>query len=211
MNEKDKIEHELSQEIQKILSLKARIQQDDGVPNLLDAFKNNPSGLSTNSDLVSQEDDTDIIDDDHNSFDLTLPIQFDKNLQKLEDNIGTRTVKAIKIAHQLNIKKIDYQGRALEILGNKCVNCGITDRDILNIDHVKNDGKEDPDRTNLARNVIKEYENGMDIFENYQCLCTGCNMKKHRVNQRRLKAGLMPFEKIKEGFFDLRKDSSRKS
>lgn len=66
----------------------------------------------------------------------------------------------------------------LDHYGHYCNRCGIVDDDVLDIDHVNNDG-------NLQRRVIKgQYSFYKAVivsgFSNkYQILCRNCNWKKH--------------------------------
>lgn len=66
-----------------------------------------------------------------------------------------------------------------ERLGGECVHCGLTDREVLCVDHVNNDGAEHrrsvPGQIALMREVVADAASGR-----FQVLCHNCNMLKSR-------------------------------
>lgn len=62
------------------------------------------------------------------------------------------------------------RNRLMISLGGKCVNCGISDLDVLNFDHINNDGSKDRGKSILE--LVKKSP------ERFQPLCANCNLKK---------------------------------
>lgn len=79
----------------------------------------------------------------------------------------------------------------------KCAKCGETDIDVLNLDHIKNDGAEHRKRAGISgRNTT-----GMNTYEaiardnfpdGLQVLCANCNLKKE-IERKRKKRLSNPF------------------
>lgn len=69
----------------------------------------------------------------------------------------------------------DRRHRCFTALGGRCADCGISDMDVLTIDHVANDGSGERNLSNLKiwNKVIRGEERGR-----YQALCFNCNLKK---------------------------------
>lgn len=71
---------------------------------------------------------------------------------------------------------------AFQVLGNKCVQCGFTDKRALQIDHVYGNGKKDRSRfsspTKFYLHVKESYMTG-----EYQILCANCNIIKRIENK----------------------------
>lgn len=78
---------------------------------------------------------------------------------------------AIKIRYTDNRKKV------LEAYGNKCQCCGITDKNCLQIDHIKGGGC--AHRKSLSINFNKWLIKN-NFPEGYQILCANCNSAKGR-------------------------------
>lgn len=66
----------------------------------------------------------------------------------------------------------------LEKYGGKCVNCGIDDKDVLDIDHIFNDGSLDRKNNLFAYNLYRELKKKGFPKDRYQILCKNCNWKK---------------------------------
>jgi len=68
---------------------------------------------------------------------------------------------------------------AYEILGNRCKRCGITDRRVLEIDHINGDGSTERKK---GFGVLRIYQfimtNPKDAHAKYQILCSNCNRIK---------------------------------
>ena len=70
--------------------------------------------------------------------------------------------------------------------GGKCVKCGIDDLDVLDIDHVYNDGAKDRKKNLFAYNLYRELKKKGYPKDRYQILCKNCNWKKE-IERRRNK------------------------
>ena len=75
--------------------------------------------------------------------------------------------------------------KVLNILGGKCVRCGIDDWRTLQIDHIKGDGKQDKNRRKSRDSYLKYI---LTLTENernktYQVLCANCNQVKKWENK----------------------------
>lgn len=70
----------------------------------------------------------------------------------------------------------------LKLLGGKCVNCGLTDIRVLQVDHIKPVGQ---------KNRLQQLELKKDILKNstnYQLLCANCNwIKRYDNNETNIK------------------------
>jgi len=75
-------------------------------------------------------------------------------------------LSAWSLKWRLGIKK-----RALQLLGGKCVNCGVTDLRLLNIHH-KNGRKNDYKGINLYRRILK----GLEDLNELEVRCWNCNV-----------------------------------
>jgi hypothetical protein len=64
--------------------------------------------------------------------------------------------------------------------GKKCAKCGIEDVDVLDIDHIHNNGKEE--REKLSK--IEMLERVLVHPEDYQLLCRNCNWKKYLYSDK---------------------------
>lgn len=85
-----------------------------------------------------------------------------------------------------------YENRLLKklavysYLGGKCMNCDEDDKDVLNLDHINNDGyklrKSDGSRipVNYTK-ILKRIKSGEKIKDELQILCANCNLKKHQL------------------------------
>ena len=90
--------------------------------------------------------------------------------------------------HRIYYKRT--RDKAIICLGGKCVGCGIDNFDVLQFDHINNDGYIERKYTNGIRNVndagigrqlyakIIKYD---EIAMKYQLLCANCNMLKHKL------------------------------
>ena len=72
------------------------------------------------------------------------------------------------------------RAKALQMLGNQCVRCGITDHRVLQIDHItpllrNQSGK---DYKDTAQQVLQSAAMCQDIDAIYQLLCANCHQIK---------------------------------
>ncbi len=87
----------------------------------------------------------------------------------------------------------------LRILGGKCVwpKCAEPyDHRLQEIDHIKNDGKDDRKGKALHEKILDMFDDGYDVFASFQILCGPHNKLKWRLNLERQKVGRHPIEKI---------------
>ena len=68
--------------------------------------------------------------------------------------------------------------------GGKCVNCGIEDLDVLDIDHIFNDGAADRKKNLFAYNLFRQLKKQGYPKERHQVLCKNCNWKKEVLRRR---------------------------
>lgn len=72
--------------------------------------------------------------------------------------------------------------RLVEALGNKCAQCGITDREVLQVDHVHGQGTRE---RKLFKNAYQHEKYVLEHIDSgdYQLLCANCNWKKRHANK----------------------------
>ena len=68
--------------------------------------------------------------------------------------------------------------------GGECVSCGISDIDVLDIDHINNDGSVDRKKRLYGYNLYRKLKKNNWPKSNFQLLCKNCNWKKHLANIR---------------------------
>lgn len=97
--------------------------------------------------------------------------------------------------------RMDLKIKIYEYFGRECICCGEDDIDVLNLDHINNDGYKIKNNNGerLAVNykqILDNIENGINYKEILQTLCANCNTKKHIYKNefdRLEKLGLPPF------------------
>ena len=136
---------------------------------------------------------------------MTSQEYYQKNKEKINKQCSEYHLKhrdeIIKRLKKYNIKNFVYlsqyratknrqeRGKVIEEYGGKCVSCGNDDFDVLELDHINNDGY-------LKNPRYKGFRKGMHIrlYHKYiregrikkqdlQLLCANCNRKKARYNQ----------------------------
>jgi len=83
-----------------------------------------------------------------------------------------------------NDRRSGIRTKALEALGGACVRCGLTDVDVLCVDHVDDDGARE--REEVGRNPFPTFVRicrGEDL-PRYQVLCCNCNREKQAFRTR---------------------------
>ena len=96
-------------------------------------------------------------------------------------------------------RKYGYKRMALDLIGHACVwpGCNVSDYDVLEFDHIKNDGQNDR-RKVLGKVILDLNRCGIDPTTRFQTLCRSHNWKKLMLNRKRKKLGLPFLEKIDE-------------
>ena len=69
--------------------------------------------------------------------------------------------------------------------GGKCARCGISDVDVLAIDHIYNNGAEDRRNHLYGYNLYRQLKKLGWPKDEFQLLCKNCNWKKHLENIRK--------------------------
>lgn len=107
-----------------------------------------------------------------------------------------KNCKAIEKNLQSKIDRLKIKVEVIFALGGKCVDCGITDIDLLTIDHINNNGgKHRAEIKTSICNWLKKnnYPSG------FQILCFNCNCTKHfytNVNSSKKNKNLIYKEKV---------------
>lgn len=89
---------------------------------------------------------------------------------------------------EIRSKNVSVRLEALKLFGDKCLFCGINDIDVLQFDHINNDGKLDRHKA-LSKEALKNPEK-------FQLLCANCNLKKALIHKHLLwleRHGFPPF------------------
>lgn len=67
----------------------------------------------------------------------------------------------------------------------RCAHCGVTDMDVLCIDHINNDGSKHRKTIGAEGFSFYYWLKRNDYPKGFQVLCANCNLKKLRVEQER--------------------------
>ena len=73
----------------------------------------------------------------------------------------------------------------IKAYGEKCSHCGITDSEVLDIDHINNDGGKDRKKGVFGYKLYKLLKDNGYPTGNYQLLCKNCNWKKELQRRRK--------------------------
>jgi hypothetical protein len=88
----------------------------------------------------------------------------------------------IRISNMLQRARAGRRMRDLlqEFFGRKCVCCGIDDSDVLQFDHINNDGYMEQKLRRSRSYLIRQIKySPNEARKKYQLLCANCNRKKH--------------------------------
>lgn len=82
--------------------------------------------------------------------------------------------------HRLAVDKSRKKSRIEAIIayGGKCVSCQTTDTEVLDIDHINNDGSKERKENLFAYNLCRKLKKEGYPKDRYQLLCKNCNWKK---------------------------------
>ena len=73
----------------------------------------------------------------------------------------------------------EYRETVLNILGSKCTGCGIEDKEVLQTDHINNDGNQDRKHLGSYFHMMSFYSrNELACKTSLQLLCANCHLKK---------------------------------
>lgn len=83
-----------------------------------------------------------------------------------------------------NRSRIKVRRDMIIAYGGKCCSCGINDIDVLDIDHIDNNGAIDRKNHLHGYNLYRYLKKLGWPKDNFQLLCKNCNWKKHLANIR---------------------------
>lgn len=84
----------------------------------------------------------------------------------------------------VNKARVRLRHEMIQRYGKCCSNCGINDVDVLDIDHIENNGAEDRKNNLYGYNLYRKLKKQGWPKDNFQLLCKNCNWKKHLSNIR---------------------------
>lgn len=154
-----------------------------GLEKLLDDFRKEarrPHGYSARCKECARADSRRSYADNHES---NLAVKR-RNREKYGPQLAT-TQKDYRVTNKM-IVMTHYCGGT-----PYCVGCGITNMEVLTIDHINEDGAEHRKEVRHSQLPAWLIRNGFP--DNYQILCWNCNNAKHR-------RGAVPVYTFKEGF-----------
>lgn len=89
-------------------------------------------------------------------------------------------------------RNLRIRNEMLEAYGGKCVNCGVANRDLLDLDHINDDGYLDRHRSEHGRTSAHMPDRLRKLGfpkDRYQLLCKNCNWLKELERRRRPPSG----------------------
>lgn len=75
-------------------------------------------------------------------------------------------------------KRAGWREQVLRILGGHCVCCEETNFDVLEVDHINNDGKEERKKFRNFQMLLKKLRTVANSQSQYQLLCANCHTAK---------------------------------
>ena len=89
--------------------------------------------------------------------------------------------------HHIAVQKARVKVRLdmISEYGGECSTCGISDVDVLDIDHIDNNGADDRKHNLYGYNLYRHLKRLGWPKDNFQLLCKNCNWKKHLANIRK--------------------------
>lgn len=89
-------------------------------------------------------------------------------------------------AHHLRVDKSRKSVRIETLMqyGGKCAKCGIDDIEVLDLDHIYDDGAEERRKNLFAYNLCRKLKKEGFPKGRYQVLCKNCNWKKELARRR---------------------------
>jgi hypothetical protein len=84
-----------------------------------------------------------------------------------------------KIHHErVRISRGKLRIETIKAYGGKCCHCGTADFEVLDIDHIENDGAKERKENLFAYNLYRKLKKEDYPKARYQLLCKNCNWKK---------------------------------
>lgn len=108
--------------------------------------------------------------------------------RKNKKRIKTRTKKnwnknKVKFNIERNKKRQELKRKVIQILGGKCIQCGVDDMRCLQLDHIHGGGTEERSKMNVRAIYRFILNNPREEWEHkYQLLCANCNWIKKFEN-----------------------------
>jgi len=89
--------------------------------------------------------------------------------------------------HHAAVHKVRVKVRLdmIKAYGGECRRCGISDVEVLDIDHIHNNGAEDRRNHLHGYNLYRHLKKLGWPKDDFQLLCKNCNWKKHLANIRK--------------------------
>ena len=112
------------------------------------------------------------------------------NREKSNKNSMDRYFKNPKKSQSItNKSRVKVRLDMIKEYGGKCCHCGISDVDVLDIDHIHNNGAEQRRDGLYGYNLYRLLKKNNWPKDNFQLLCKNCNWKKE-LNRRRLQSSI---------------------
>ena len=126
-----------------------------------------------------------------------------------KDNIGSRSkIRYNEKRDEINASRRISRNKKYEILknslfkilgGQKCIQCGFSNPNSLDIDHIPNTGYLDKKRFKRKDTFYRHYINHpIEAIDNLQILCSNCNQIKRNITIKREK-----YHKLKNSLFEI--------
>lgn len=111
---------------------------------------------------------------------LKLGNEWRKENREIANAISLKRYYKDPKKHHLLVDKARKKVRLETIMayGGKCVNCNIIDTDVLEIDHINNDGAKERKENLFGYNLCRKLKKEGYPKDRYQLLCRNCNWKK---------------------------------
>lgn len=92
-----------------------------------------------------------------------------------KDGRTSECIDCTKIMNHLSVMKT--KDKVFNLMGGKCVSCGLTDRRVLQIDHINDDGHLDREFGHGVR-LARYISSGKRAIDDLQLLCANCHHLK---------------------------------
>lgn len=111
-----------------------------------------------------------------------------KNWRKNNPDYYARYKSKIRVTSKRAYTKL--RQKLFDLLGDKCIRCGFTDRRALQVDHINGDANVDRARFGVSTSIKYTYylKNKDEAKERLQILCANCNWIKRNENNENRKS-----------------------